>query len=708
MAELDLRGTDPTQALKLLDELWETRGAGTGRVLVTDESRLLMPHAAVFARLRTPLVGALLCVAVGRPGGATGLEVPGPLLAGQDAGLLWVPDEAGHGWRPDGPALIAGPDVPGGGLARLRELLRLPEVFDRTAVLAAAVPGGVSNPGMRLAAGLPDDAEFASALLTAISELLEPDARPAVPPLEEGEGEPEETTVRVRDGSPLKAAGERAEAAVAGAHTAAERLGGPSSLLLFRRPLPAVGEIAHAGQAVAELPTHWGTLFAEVPADIEPFPGQHRLLREKGVLLPEPEKPDREQVRMAFGGYVAEALTRGSSLAGLKEGLREQQQRVVPPRLDAERELDRACPAEVLDRLRGDARLPRSQAWLPLPGLAVTLLAGLGPFGVAGAAAFGVIYVLLIGLSLVRGPGDGLRDERAPMMETVAACVLGCFLVGAVGPVDLSPALRLASVLLAGGGALATTLWSWRSRCRRWVRATGLEEVPAVLAELDATALRLAAGWVRAARGRAGVADLVRAAAAVAGVRDALAWHAETRPAADGRTGARVELVASVRRHLRGLVEAALEPCWGDPADDLPTVHQERACTATADRLTEWERRASLHGALEPPPSASDASLRMEEADAGALANEVAHRPDGVMWQLLGPGELALTRDGDRHPPCVRFAPEATRAALAARCPADTLWIRSSRHAGVLRLVPVRPDAVRQSWTSDGDSWETT
>jgi hypothetical protein len=725
VAELDLRGTDPVQALKLLDELWD---ADTGRVLVTDETELLLPHAAVFVGLQSPLVGRLLCVAVGRPpDGTAGLELPGALLAGQDAGLLWVPDPDGHDWRLAGSTLAARRDEPGAGLARLRELLRVPEVFDRTAELAAAVPGGVSNPGLRLATALPDDAEFPGALLTAICDLLEPGAPPALTaaPVDPGGG-PEQGTIKLRDGSPLHEADQRAEHAVTTACQTAERLGGPFSLFLFPKRRPAARAAVDAGQAMADVRSGWARLFTEAPVDAEPLPGQSRLIRNQGVHLSASGEPEQQRARTGFGAYIAEGLAQGSSLGGLTEGLREQK-RFVPPRLTPQAELDRTCPPDLVERLRECTPLPPPEPWLPAPGLVAAGLGGLGAFGAVGGAAIAVIYTLLVALTVLGGPGARHPGGPVWIAATGAASSVGAF-AAAAGGVHLPGPLGVIALLVALAGAVAAVLWSWRSRCRRWPEATGLEEAPEALADLRATVARLASSWSRAAHRHDGVADLMRATAAIEGVREALRDHAETLRARGVRTGARTALVGVVRGHLNDLVRAALEPRWQDLPAEMPRTHQDRASAATADLIAAWERHVTRHGALEPPfaadpgpsgpysanpdparpdparhDSAGPEASPVSEKDAFAIRDDVAYRADAVMWQLFGPGDLPLLRSGDGRPPCVRFAPRATRAVLYAQCPADTLWVRSSRHAGVLRLVPVRPELVRQRWHSDND-----
>jgi hypothetical protein len=50
--------------------------------------------------------------------------------------------------------------------------------------------------------------------------------------------------------------------------------------------------------------------------------------------------------------------------------------------------------------------------------------------------------------------------------------------------------------------------------------------------------------------------------------------------------------------------------------------------------------------------------------------------------------------------PTVAFAPRLTRRQLVDVLPQDTRWTSSGTHAGLLRLVPLRPGIASTSWAA--------
>jgi hypothetical protein len=69
------------------------------------------------------------------------------------------------------------------------------------------------------------------------------------------------------------------------------------------------------------------------------------------------------------------------------------------------------------------------------------------------------------------------------------------------------------------------------------------------------------------------------------------------------------------------------------------------------------------------------------------------------MWQLCTPADLsALDMAGTL--PTVAFAPRLTRQQLVDVLPQDTIWTSSGAHAGLLRLVPLRPGIASTSWAT--------
>lgn len=686
VAELDLRATDPDRAEKLAADLLTGPRARAGRILVLDDAELLR-HTEILALLRrSPLVSGLVCVAVGRPAdGARTLTVPGPLLHGQDCGLLWAPDPEGHDWRPGGTVVVPRRDGPEAGLHRLREVLRLPEVFDRAAELAAGVPGGVSIPGLRLADLGPERTEFRAALLDTLTRMREPGPAPAPSTAAQT---PRETPPALRDGSPLKEAEERAERTVA----AALRASRPLSLAW--RPRLATERYAELAAALEDLHTRWRRLADEVPADAVPLPHQERLLRRDGVApppaIPAGPRPD-------LNGYVAECLANGATLPGLLNGLRDLEGRRRGVRQDRTAELDRACPPELLDRLRGSGRQPSPEPWLPAAGLAAAALCGLGDLGPAAGFVLALLWTVLVVATVLRCPGERPPDWPSAVTANGFAALAGATAAALVGPLPPGWAAPVAGAALA----VAAIGWAWRSRCRRWATVAGLDDATEALGGLRSAGARLAGGWWSAVRREREIADLIRAQAAVDGVRAAFeAYTAEPHLRAAGGVpvGAQAE---TVRERLIDLIRTALEPEWTALSGD-PGTHRERTQEAAAGLLAGWERHVDEHGTLEPPPFAAAPDVPLPADRALAIRDDVTYPADGVMCQLLGSDDLPLAAIEGTAPVAARFAPRAARHVLEPRCPADTVWVRSSRHAGVLRLVPVRPGRLHWPATDDG------
>ncbi|WP_026412929.1 hypothetical protein [Actinomadura oligospora] len=719
--ELDLRGLDASEALRCTRALLEGTSV-TGRLLVADETVRLVSHSEAFALLhRSALVRRMMCVAVGRPAdGAVALDVPEPLLTGQDSGLLWVLDPGGHDWRMRDGTVAARWNEPDAGLVRLRELLRIPEVFDRAGELAAAVPGGVSNPGLRLAGALPDASEFPDALMAAITRMLEPGPPPAVEVASEAEYDPRDASEhrhgvgpedvaggRLRAGSPLHRADERAGRAVSA--IAAARWPGESSLLWSGSSgeASAAGAAAEAGSALTALRARWMWLFNQVPPDVEPLGHQSRILRDQGVALPKTRGMDPTLTRVGYDRYVTDSLARNATLDGLIQGFRDLTGWHIRAVIDADADLERACPTVLLNRLGGTSPTPQ-QPWLPAVGLGVSALAATSPFGVGAGIATTVLWALLISLTMLRGPvRPSWEKRRAPITANAATGLVGALLVAVLHPPvpELVQLGAIPAAIVLGG---VTALWTWRVQCRRWTVQTGLAEAPKALEDLRATAARLVSEWGRAADHRATMDEAVRAQAAAEGVREALRRHATTLRRAhplhsgtpsNGSSGASRSAVSD---YLRDLVQAVLASCRQELSADSPGAYRDRAMTVTAALLDEWERHVGHVGTLEPPRfAACQDAAPMPDEEALAVRPDVARSAEDVMWQLLGPDDLRLLYRAETVPAVVRFAPRAARRALVGVCPADTLWVRSSRHAGTLRLVPVPPDLVRRHWPSD-------
>jgi hypothetical protein len=68
------------------------------------------------------------------------------------------------------------------------------------------------------------------------------------------------------------------------------------------------------------------------------------------------------------------------------------------------------------------------------------------------------------------------------------------------------------------------------------------------------------------------------------------------------------------------------------------------------------------------------------------------------MWQLTSPGDLAILDLAPDRTQVVRFAPAVFRQSASDLLPGDVEWSDGNLRAGVLRLIPVRPEYVLKLW----------
>ncbi|MFC9797322.1 hypothetical protein ACFVJI_32365 [Streptomyces sp. NPDC127584] len=163
-----------------------------------------------------------------------------------------------------------------------------------------------------------------------------------------------------------------------------------------------------------------------------------------------------------------------------------------------------------------------------------------------------------------------------------------------------------------------------------------------------------------------------------------------------------------------------LDRCWAgierDPGAVVPAVHEERI----ADLLDETRGRLERDVAASPPPRYD--GLRDPDALSGLAAfTDRTERPDaarltgvapdavarlilaeddpGRTVALCGPGHMRLLSHDPLAARQVRFVPEAMRRGAAGDdiwrgTAEDVVWTGAGRHAGILRLVPLRADVV--------------
>ncbi|GAA3231062.1 hypothetical protein [Actinocorallia longicatena] len=701
VVQLQLRGIGPAEALERAGALLaNSEEPDLTRLLILDEARSLHAHQEAYEELlRSRFTDAIVSVAVGH-GDGTKLELPGSLAQG--AGVLWVLNPGGVNWR-----LAAGAPATrrdsredrDTGLVRLVEVLTIPEVFDQAHRLLERIPGGVANPGHRLAGAGGGPSEFQLGLLAAIEQTLERRPGPAPAFGGFGRGSGASRPVEFQPGPFTRRVNGCAEA-LAGAGELAETLPEPSALL--GSPSPVRELVVEAGEYLLNVREDLRILLDEAHSTSGLTAAQYETLTRAGIVPLDAEDFDATRTRTALDGYLREALDRETPLPKLSERLSGLADELVPRGSRAHTAaLDEACPDSLLERLRSPEPFPGPEPWLPGVGLVAGALAGLTPFGPVSGAVMGVLWTLLVALTVVRGPGGG----RAHLgLGLNAAAAVGGGVAAGVLVTGTSPALWPLALVGALAVAITGTLLSWRSRATHWAAEAGLAEAGRSLEELLSVLGRADREWAQATA-RLNTSDaVVRLRVAL----DRAAQELEARGA-----DLRRELSGppnpdpALRRQLGDLVLAVLEPRLRELSSGSPGEHGDAAARATEDLLRLWDDHVSEHGPIEPPPFAVDREPSVAaNPHTEDLLRAAAQNPHDVMWQLCSADDLALLDPGHGQVPVVRFAPRSGLAAAAeGRSAAEMVWISSAQHAGVLRLVPIRPGMTSTSWTDEKEAW---
>ena len=162
---------------------------------------------------------------------------------------------------------------------------------------------------------------------------------------------------------------------------------------------------------------------------------------------------------------------------------------------------------------------------------------------------------------------------------------------------------------------------------------------------------------------------------------------------------------------LRELAAAVVSAQLMQHARDGEAVRQG-AQAKTADLIDQWDQHTREHGLLAPPAERWASHMRerwqVEIHSAAApggngvpvlrawqdsIKAALGADPTGLMWQLCLPADIGMLDVGGPLP-VLPFAPQLVRAALSGAVPPGTEWTSEGHRAGLLRLVPMRLDAV--------------
>ncbi|MDL2076941.1 hypothetical protein QNN03_10875 [Streptomyces sp. GXMU-J15] len=691
------------------------RSADVSRVLVIDSVDTLPAHHAAYERLcSNPLVGNLLCLAVG--------ELPGPdervlsvpaQLRPPVAATLWIGDVRGIGWRPGqaGSLSLTDTDIAADDLAGLEpliELLRVAEVFDEAMATLSDLPGAVASPALRLLVHEVPEQDLIRAQLHALDTCVSPpdELRSGPAPggaldVLTGDVQPEDLSVEecLPEGSVLRQAHWRTAEALGRLNDRLDVLAGWRGLLRAGDPADDVVQSAReAGYALAdyrdaiEQTFEWADGRAGLDAD-----GRDHLAQ-MGVQLPLVPGTRPEEVGEELRRQVVQRLRRRRPLPEIVSWLRDFAGRAAPTGSAAQLDrLHRICPDELLDSLSEPP--PPAIGTDPVPpalwAATAALLAGLSPLGVWGV----LVVLVLLGLGAVRTAG---APRRVPPATAGALAV--AWLVGGAAGVGLritaGPPVWTGAPLLVLA-LLATALSArslWVAAVRQWRSDACLAEAAEAVERLgDVLDQGVLQHWLLA-DARAGASDQAKALAhLVQSVCDTLAEFAEqlgrrARPTWDsaqrgsGRTGPSggrggstfaVEYVGQAGEALRttlaaditDLVAEVLAPYWEVVLRDPSSAAALPVVSRTDELMNEYQRQPAQMGTTPPPPFASASADRPDPAtlvgvDLRRIVDVLLPDSRNEALQLCSPDQLRML---DRAPGAARsfgFVPHAMQGAF--------------------------------------------
>ncbi|WP_432097863.1 hypothetical protein [Streptomyces sp. WAC 04229] len=578
-----------------------------------------------------------------------------------------------------------------------------------------------------------------------------------------GRAEPEDLSVEdcVPESSLLRQAHWRTLERLGEAESGVDRLTGWRGMLLpDRSAAEVVAAVRETGHALAdyretvEQAFQWVDGRAGLDAD-----GRDHLAQ-MGVRLPHVPGTRPEEVGEALRRQIAARFERRTPLPEIVAWLRDFAGRATPTGSAAQLDrLHRVCPDDLLETLQ-DPPPPAADTDVVRPSLwaaAAALFAAAGPAGLWGTA----VAALLLAAGAVRAAGSPGRVPPVMAGGLFGAWLAGAAagtVLGASGlPVWTAAPLGVLAVLAAGFAA--RSLWS--AAVLRWRKESGLGAVAEAVDALGEVLDQGVLGHWLLADARAVACDQAKALAHLVqtvgetlrgfaehlGNRAQQTWSSSRAgsPAssgeADGRDGGTfaVEYVGQAGQALRttlvgditDLVAEVLSPYWHvvlrDPSSAVTLPVQAR----TDQQMLVYQRHLGQAGTTPAPPFAAAATVRPDPATLmGVDLRRIVDvlRPDsrGQALQLCSPGQLRLL---DRAPTAARsfgFVPQAMQGAFwealggsagvsqpradgveesvaastAAHLP-EIVWTASGRFAGLLRLVPLSPAAVRSGWLQE-------
>jgi hypothetical protein len=736
---LDLRDS-PGEAgeLRLFDILHNQRWLNSRRFLVVDEATALVDHYSIYQAMQASrMQRKVLCVAVGAPvSRSRGEAVKTPQVLNNDTSMtLWVGDLDGVSW-PGELSFLAQHDGWRGpvrqSLRTLLDVLMLPEVFDSVIEMSGELPGRIASPGQLVMAGQVGLDDLHRAQLAAVETVVgRPDAntggraglddyRAVI-----GLAEPVQED-RLREGAALDRVHRRCVEQCKRARESVDGLVGPLGPTVTDRSGRVWAQVQDAGAGLDSFRESVGRLFRRIDGRTGLDQARRDDIEQSGLDIHELPDTDQASITERLREQCTAGLDRGRSLTALAGWLRDIADQATPvgsaARLDR---LTAACPDRLVDRLCNPPRFPwRADSWVVLLAvILLSMLAGLGPFGLATGPALVIAWVAAVGHAAARQPApdrSGLRNAARlalPLHLFAAAggCVAGALMSRALG----ADVPALAGLLAAGAAAIglaAVMRFWWVQAVRQWQAALAVRQ-----AMLAANALRrelcevAVDEWILSDARRFTADAALAVSSAIRDVAASLRESTQPGPAGDATsriTAVGLDLQRVIDADVVDLVRYALNPCWKRLAvgavDDIRAGLRDRL----DDLLTGYRMHLEARGVDETP------FFGTRSADRDALAKTLWEEapvvdhllndlpPTGPMTQLCTADDLSLLNLATDRMRLVRFAPRAARSAVASHraggsAAANVIWTSSGHVAGALRLVPLRDDAFTLAWPAD-------
>jgi hypothetical protein len=700
-----------------------------GRVVVIDDAAALIKHSAAYVDLMSdPMIGSLVCVAVGDIGGANPLDgvaltVPNAL---RETTVLWVGDQRGVRWAPPGTPIRD--DAAADGLDDLIAALRVSDVFDEVAGDELR-PRFVASPAVRLTVGPADPADLAEAGAAAVHALCVAETAASRDLVDEiGRIDAEHDPARPVLSGQLAAARDDARRRLHRVSDLLRELGEYGGAWLFtgaeRRPSALVGTaIVRAGQAAENYRRILGETLNRMDGHLQ---GGHPPVEEVMALgVADPLPARHPEIATGLHDLVDRRLRGRVALPLLAQELRAAAAFTRPQGV-----------SRLFDRVRGLGGLslePPAFRWWPsgvvlLPAIllscaAMVAFTGTSRTDLGYAAGLAVLWWVLGWFLLARrptpegergfGPSSGVA-LAGHLLTGVAGVALG---FGLANSGTGLPHVPQPWVLFAGLVVLAILLGAlaWMRAVGGWRDQVPLDALETTVGTLDeVTELACRTEWQPMRRRRA----IASAAEAVAGGLESMARTLDSvgdqlfaaAPAAGrrvagtagpiARPGAQ-DLYAVVHADLAALCEEALRPVWsaaaaGRNADDGDSaVRLKHALDGYAAEVAREGLMGSPAATGEPDPRDELAGML---AQSPAVVETLRIGPRDEMTQLCTGRQLSYLSSAGA-PSLVRFAPRQLKRVLGGgpRPPEDgsVVWTEHGEYAGALRLVPLRPESVR-------------